>query len=78
MWASVEWITGSERLEYEQLGARVTARFTVRWRPGIMPSMRLNYGAHQFIIREVADTKDAHVELILTCEELVVRTGAGS
>lgn len=69
VWAAVEPLSGREYFAAEQTQARVNTRITIRYRAGIMPTMRVVWGAKLYNIRAVIDTEGRHEELQLMCEE---------
>lgn len=55
VWANVRELRGTERFEAAQLTALVDAYFTIRYRPDVVPHMRLNYEGDLFDIQEVLE-----------------------
>lgn len=71
VWAFVEPLSGREYFAAEQIQARVNTRIVIRYRAGIVPAMRVMWGAKVYNIRAVIDTEGRHEELQLMCEEVV-------
>lgn len=71
VWASIEPLTGQERLQAESFDARLSHRIRIRYYPGIHPSWKVKYGVRVFDIKSVADLDERHREVELMCEELV-------
>lgn len=69
VYAAVEPLSGREFFAAEQTQARVNTRIIIRYRAGIMPTMRVAWGARIYNIRAVIDTEGRHEELQLMCEE---------
>jgi SPP1 family predicted phage head-tail adaptor len=53
--AALRPIGGSESVEADRLGGRVTHEIALRYRPGVQPSMRFRKGARAFHIVTVID-----------------------
>ena len=71
-WAEVDWQTGRERLEAEQLVDPRTVQVTIRNRPSvaITAAMRLTYGTRVFEIASVIPDQEPPRALVLSCTEL--------
>lgn len=71
VWASVEPISGRERLSANQVQAETTHRIRTRGRPGLAPSMRIRFGVRVFDIQSIIDRREIGAELeILAVEGL--------
>lgn len=51
--------------------ADATHGVTIRYLPGVLPTMRILYGARVLNIISVLDNEERHVELNLICKETV-------
>lgn len=71
VWADVYPLKGNERYEAQQVQANLSHRVTIRYRAGIVPSMRLQYGTRTLNIEAVIDPEERHRELVLMCSEVV-------
>lgn len=71
VWADVYPLKGQERYDAQQVKANLSHRVTIRYRAGVEPSMRLQYGARTLNIEAVIDPEERHRELILMCSEVV-------
>jgi len=69
VWGFVEPLSGREFFAAEQIQARVSTRITIRYRAGIVPTMRVLWSGKTYNIRAVIDTEGRHEELQLMCEE---------
>ncbi|WP_436640006.1 phage head closure protein [Microbaculum sp. FT89] len=69
LWARVEPLRASERVEAERIEAAVDIRVTIRWRPDVGPAMRLSFGTRVFEIRGLIDREERHRYLDCLCEE---------
>jgi SPP1 family predicted phage head-tail adaptor len=74
--ASIEPLSGEERLEAGQLETALTHRIRTRFIPGVKPHWRVRYidryaGERVFDIDSVIDPEERHRELELMCTELV-------
>lgn len=66
-WASVHPLQGREFLAAAAITTEVTARITMRYRPGVTPAMRVVHGADLYNITAVIHVKSARAELQLMC-----------
>lgn len=64
VWASVEPLSAREFIQSGQTQAAVTARITIRHRPGMRPSMRLVHRGEVFNIAGLLSDKVSGVEYI--------------
>jgi SPP1 family predicted phage head-tail adaptor len=74
--ASIEPLSGEERLEAGQLESALTHRIRTRFYAGVKPHWRVKYidkhaGERVFDIDSVMDPEERHRELELMCTELV-------
>lgn len=67
VWANIRPTNGREILTAGAIAAEVSHIVTIRYRPGIAPSMRLLYGSQVFNIVAVVEPELAHVSLELYC-----------
>lgn len=74
VWAAKLPIRGAELIRIRSAGAELTTRFLIRYRPGILPTMRIVEGSTEFEILEVIDREDAHDELEILCVSEAVAT----
>lgn len=68
-WAKIESMSGNEMVAAQAINAELTHKVTIRYRPGVLASMRLLYGDRIFNIGSVVEPEAAHVSLELTCGE---------
>jgi SPP1 family predicted phage head-tail adaptor len=71
VWASIEPISGRERLLASGTQADITHRIRMRYRSGVAPRMRVTFGTRHFDIVSVANREERNRELELMCQELV-------
>ena len=71
VFADVYPLKGNERYEAQQVQANLSHRVTIRYRAGVEPSMRLQYGTRILTIEAVIDPEERHRELILMCSEVI-------
>lgn len=69
LWASIEALTGSERLQDAQINATADVKISVRYRAGITTAMRIKYGTRQFEIVSVQNVEERNRELAMLCVE---------
>lgn len=68
--AAINTLSGREFFAAEQTQSEVTHKITIRYKPGIKPSMRVQFGARNFDIMYVQNFEERNVELTLMCREL--------
>lgn len=68
--AAVRHLSGNERQASSAGGQVAEARteFTIRWRAGVTPQMRVQYDGAVYNIRHVNDFMGRRESLILTCD----------
>lgn len=54
-WANVTPLTGRELYDARQLSAEVDTRFRVRWKSGLVPTMRILYDGKIYDIYHIAE-----------------------
>lgn len=69
VWASIEPIQGKEFWAQQQVQSEVTVRVRIRYRPGILPSMRLLYGQRVLVIESIINPHEKNEHLQLMCSE---------
>ena len=70
-WASVEPMSGTEMLKYQQVESSVSHRVKMWYQPGITPDMRINYAGRYLNIASVIDPQERHRELEILADEEV-------
>jgi len=70
-WASVEPMSGTEMLKYQQVESSVSHRIRMWYQPGITPDMRINYAGRYLNIASVIDPQELHRELEILADEEV-------
>ena len=66
---SIEPVSGREYFDAQTTQADVTHRIYLRYIAGVIPKMRVKYGARIFDILSVINTRERNVELQLMCRE---------
>jgi SPP1 family predicted phage head-tail adaptor len=69
IWASVEPLSGREYFQAQQVASETSVRVRIRYRSGVLPTMRVVYGDRRFEILAVIDPEERHRELQLMCSE---------
>lgn len=69
VWAAIEPMSGRELLAAAAVRSESTHTVLMRYRPGIVPAMRINYGGRIFNIASVLDENERHRQLTLICSE---------
>lgn len=67
VWAAVEPLQGREYIAAGAMQSEVSARIRIRYRPGIVPTMRVIHGADDYDIQAVIHVKSARQEIQLMC-----------
>lgn len=68
--ASIQPIRGNESIAASQIVAEATHMIQIRYLAGLLPSMRILYGARIFQIKSAADVYMGHRMMELLCEEV--------
>lgn len=69
IWASVEPLSGREYFQAQQVASETSIRVRIRYRAGIVPTMRVVYGSRKFEILAIIDPEERHREIQLMCSE---------
>lgn len=69
VWAAIEALQGTERLEAMRVQAQVTHRITLRYRQDIRPGMRILRAGRPFNLRTVVDPDGRRRFLNILAEE---------
>lgn len=66
LWAKIEPMTGAELLQAQALQSSTSHRITIRYRSGILASMRGRFGARIFNFRSILnmDEKNQTIEIL--------------
>ena len=70
-WGSLEPLKGREWFESSMVNSEISARFRMRYYPGVLPTMQLHFGSRTFEIVGVIDVGERHREYELMVKELV-------
>ena len=68
LWAAARPISGDERLRHDQLSGRITHEVWIRYRVGVLPTMRLRQDARIYEIVAVLEV-ERRARLKCLCEE---------
>lgn len=71
VWASINPISGREYFTAQETASIVTHRVRMRYRTGIRPEMRLEFGQRYFRIDTIIDRDERRRELEIMCHEVV-------
>lgn len=70
LWAAIEPLSAREFVASQALQSAVTVRITIRYRAGVVPTMRLLHGSKVYTIAGVLSDPDSGLEyLTLPCTE---------
>jgi SPP1 family predicted phage head-tail adaptor len=71
VWANVNPLQGRELFQANQIHSEVSIKVTIRYRPGILPKMRLKFGEHLLQIIFVINIDERNRFLELSCKEVI-------
>lgn len=71
VWASIEPLTGQELFQAQQVSARASIKFRIRWLNGLLPTMRIKFGNRIFSIVSGLNLMEEGEEHLLMCQEAV-------
>ncbi len=70
VWASIKPLRGRELFIAQQVSAEVNIQIGFRFLKGVVPRMRILFGAREFDVKEVLNLEERNRELELLCKEL--------
>jgi len=73
VWGSVEPLRGREFFESKQQQAEVDTRVRMRFRRGVLPTMRVCWDGHVYDVESVIRPFERNREMQLMCREVVGR-----
>lgn len=76
-WARVEKSAGGESVQADQVAARQTVKFTILWRRGISPEMRVVYEGQLYRVEDVEEVGRRDGLTLTTSAFEVVPGGTG-
>lgn len=68
-YARMRPLSGRELVAAQAVQNEVTHEITIRYADGVLPNMRVKYGARYFNILAVRDIEEGHRAMVLTCAE---------
>lgn len=68
-WASVEPLLGREYLASKQISAEVSHKIRMRYMDGVVPTMRVAWGAREFEIVSVMNVEERNREIVIMATE---------
>jgi SPP1 family predicted phage head-tail adaptor len=71
LWAEIKPVSSKERLFSQQIQMTTTHRLRIRWTDGLLPSMRILFGARVFQIHGVSYDDERKFFVLIDCEENV-------
>jgi len=69
VWANVAPLTGKEYSEAQIMRAETTYRIKIRYTPGVVPDMKVEYNGKKLDIISVLNIEERNIELHLICSE---------
>lgn len=70
VWAAIEPVSAKENIDRSDVEQSITHKIKIRYREGVISTMRVVYGGQLFSIESVVDPTERKLELELICEEL--------
>lgn len=74
-WAHVRPLNPREVEAAQAVTARLTYEVTIRYRPNVVPQMRVSFKGHDLLIHGVTNQAQFNRVLVLHCEDVTVRAG---
>ena len=71
VWAAVEPLRGREFMEGKQITAEVSTRIRIRYRSGILPEMRVEFGSIYYDIHSIIHVEEREREIHLMCQGIL-------
>ena len=71
VWAAVEPLRGREFLDGKMITAEVSTRIRIRYRSGITPEMRVEFGSIVYDIHSIIHLEEREREIHLMCQEIL-------
>ena len=71
VWAAIEPLSGRELIDAHEVQAEITLRVRIRSLSGVVPDMRVLFGARILEIQAVIDLEERGHEMHLMCREVV-------
>lgn len=72
VWANVKPLQGRELYLAKQVHAEISSKITIRYRPGVLPKMRIKYGVRTLeIIAPPIDIEEKNLFLEIACKEVM-------
>ncbi|TKS58779.1 MAG: head-tail adaptor protein [Nitrospira sp.] len=69
---AIEPLAGREFFAAQQVNAELSHRVRMRYRPGLIPTMRLQYGTRALLIESIINLQEHNRELELLCREVIL------
>jgi SPP1 family predicted phage head-tail adaptor len=69
VWASVEPLIGREYMASKQISAEVSHKIRMRYIPGLLPTMKILWGAREFEVVSIMDVQERNQEIIIMATE---------
>lgn len=71
VWASIDPLVGKQYFAAETITHELTHKIRMRFKTGITPDMRVQFGSRYFQIVSVINYQERNIELQLMCRELI-------
>jgi SPP1 family predicted phage head-tail adaptor len=70
IWASVDPVSGKEYYEAQQMQSSVSHKIRIRYKSGVLPSMRVNFKERIFAVESVINWEERNRDMMLMCTEV--------
>ena len=68
-WASVEPLIGREYMAAKQVSAEVSHKIRMRYIAGLLPTMKIAWGAREFEIVSILNVQERNMEIVIMATE---------
>jgi len=68
-WASVEPLIGREYMAAKQVSAEVSHKIRMRYIAGLLPTMKIAWGAREFEIVSILNVQERNTEIVIMATE---------
>lgn len=68
-WASVEPLIGREYMAAKQISAEVSHKIRMRYIAGLLPTMKIAWGAREFEIVSILNVQERNTEIVIMATE---------
>jgi SPP1 family predicted phage head-tail adaptor len=70
--SSIDPVSGKEYYEAQQTQSSVSHKIRIRYKSGVLPSMRINFKGRIFAIESVINWEERNRDMMLMCSEVAL------